>query len=132
MSEAAQHVVPCGSCHHCCTHEWIFLKPEQGDVAALYDTVDIVNPSTGRPGKALAHKPNGDCIYLGATGCTIHGRHPAVCRDFDCRRFFLGVNQLPRSERRRQMRTVLRFEETYEIGKRMQESHPVAAPDIAL
>jgi hypothetical protein len=119
------HAVPCGSCQHCCTHEWIFLRPEEGDVAEIYETVDIISPATGLPAKALAHKPNGDCIYLSGSGCTIHGRHPAVCRAFDCRRFFLQVQTLPRTERRRQMREVARFEETYDIGKRMQEEFPV-------
>ncbi len=125
MQAGENYAVPCGSCRHCCTHEWIFLKPEEGDIAELYDTVDIVNPTTGLPAKALAHKPNGDCIYLGASGCTIHGRHPAVCRAFDCRRFFLQIRNQPRSERRRQMREVVRFQETFEIGKHMQEKFPV-------
>jgi Fe-S-cluster containining protein len=33
----------------------------------------------------LAHRPNGDCVYLGPGGCTIYERRPAVCRMFDCR-----------------------------------------------
>lgn len=33
----------------------------------------------------LAHKDNGDCIYLGDTGCTIHERKPQQCREMDCR-----------------------------------------------
>ena len=122
---AENNAVPCGTCHHCCTHEWIFLRPEQGDIAELYDTVDIVSPTTGLPAKALAHKPNGDCIYLGDSGCTIHGRHPAVCRAFDCRRFFLDMLRRPRTERRRNMRDVARFQETFEIGQRMQDEFPV-------
>jgi len=125
VARSGNFSVPCGSCRHCCQHEWIFLRPEEGDIVELYETVDIVSPSTGLPAKALAHQPNGDCIYLGATGCTIHGRHPAVCRDFDCRRFYLKVLTEPRQERRRQMREIHRFQETFAIGKRMQEAHPV-------
>ena len=33
----------------------------------------------------LAHKDNGDCIYLGDTGCTIHDRKPRQCLEMDCR-----------------------------------------------
>ena len=117
--------VPCGTCQHCCKHEWIILKPEEGDIVELYDTVDIVSPLTQLPAKALRHKENGDCIYLSASGCTIHGRHPSVCRGFDCRRFYLQTQTMPRTERRRQMREVHRFQETFEIGKRMQEEFPV-------
>ena len=131
MKAAENNVVPCGSCHHCCTHEWIVLKPEEGDVVELYETVDVVNPSNGLPAKALAHQPNGDCIYLSASGCTIHGRHPAVCRAFDCRRFYLQEQARPRLERRRRMREVARFQETYDIGKRMEAASPVSDSDTA-
>jgi Fe-S-cluster containining protein len=33
----------------------------------------------------LDHKPNGDCIYLGQTGCTIHEDKPLMCQRMDCR-----------------------------------------------
>jgi len=33
----------------------------------------------------LAHKANGDCIYLDELGCSIHGRAPSLCRIADCR-----------------------------------------------
>jgi hypothetical protein len=33
----------------------------------------------------LAHKPDGDCYYLGETGCTIHARKPIQCQEMDCR-----------------------------------------------
>ena len=45
----------------------------------------------------LDHKPNGDCVYLGETGCTIHGRHPLMCRAFDCVAF---ARHWPRARRR--------------------------------
>ena len=33
----------------------------------------------------LAHKPNGDCIYLYDTGCSIHNMAPSLCKSADCR-----------------------------------------------
>ena len=33
----------------------------------------------------LAHKANGDCWYLCASGCTIHDTKPLMCKEMDCR-----------------------------------------------
>ena len=33
----------------------------------------------------LAHKPNGECIYLESDRCGIHDRAPVLCRSADCR-----------------------------------------------
>lgn len=72
--------VPCGTCNECCRGDAIFLHPEHGDDASLYQT----ELYQGRV--ILAHKTNGDCIYLDrALGCTIHDRRPTICREFDCR-----------------------------------------------
>ena len=39
----------------------------------------------------LDHKPNGDCIYLGNGGCTIHESKPRMCREMDCRKVAAGL-----------------------------------------
>lgn len=69
----------CGGCVECCRGDAIFLHPECGDDVSMYDW----EPYEGRP--ILKHKPNGDCIYLGDKGCTIHDRAPVICRELDCR-----------------------------------------------
>jgi hypothetical protein len=33
----------------------------------------------------LAHKPNGECVYLKKNGCSIHDHAPFLCRLADCR-----------------------------------------------
>ena len=33
----------------------------------------------------LAHKPNGECVYLANNGCSIHEHAPSLCRLADCR-----------------------------------------------
>jgi hypothetical protein len=64
-----EHSVPCDGCTACCERDMVFLHPELG----------------GR--YALAHGPDGSCVYLTPTGCGIHPRRPAVCREMDCRTF---------------------------------------------
>lgn len=80
--------VPCGTCHECCRSEIVTLLPEEGDKLEDYEHAMVETP-TGTIA-ALKHKPNGDCVYLGETGCTIHGRAPFICRVFDCRRWYLA------------------------------------------
>jgi uncharacterized protein len=36
--------------------------------------------------------------YLGAAGCPIHHRAPALCRDFDCRTFFVNFSRNERGQ----------------------------------
>lgn len=81
MSERAYcGPVPCNGCTLCCQGDAIRLLP--ADDASQYQTV----PHDRYPGHLmLDHKPNGDCIYLGASGCTIHGHAPLMCREMDCR-----------------------------------------------
>lgn len=90
--------VPCNGCTACCRFGLIFLRPDRGDVVEDYQTRLVVNPATDREELALARKPEGGCVYLDETGCSIHGHAPAVCAEFDCRRFYLSLN---REQRRR-------------------------------
>ena len=73
--------VPCNGCTTCCQGDLVFIHPEMGDKADDYQTMVVGDRL------ALAHKDNGDCIYLDrGVGCTIHDRAPAICLEFDCRR----------------------------------------------
>ncbi len=117
--------VPCGTCHHCCQKELIPIRPERGDDPAAYDTFESSDPTTGKRERYLRHQPNGDCVYLGAEGCTIHGRQPAVCKAFDCRVFFQKLFAMPVDKRERLIATRPRVKETVEIGARMLAKHPL-------
>lgn len=100
--------VPCNGCTECCQKDLIILHPECGDDSEQYETMQTINPMTGKSCLALAHKPEGNCIYLGEDGCTIHDRAPAICREFDCRRFYLKLRkETTRPERRRMIRAGL-------------------------
>lgn len=72
--------VPCNGCTRCCQGDAVRLLPD--DDPWQYQVED--HPAM--PGQLmLAHKPDGSCIYLGSSGCTIHGRAPQQCRQMDCR-----------------------------------------------
>jgi uncharacterized protein len=110
--------VPCNGCTSCCRGDLIFLHPELGDFAPDYDTVEAYNPLTGRQGRALKHKADNTCIYLGDGGCTIHDRAPAICREFDCRRFYLSfMKRYDRAERRRMVARNMVSKDVIEAGK---------------
>lgn len=73
--------VPCNGCTLCCQGDAIRLLP--GDDPSQYQT----EPHERFEGQLmLAHKANGDCIYLTSGGCSIHDRKPQMCRDMDCRK----------------------------------------------
>jgi uncharacterized protein len=73
-------VVPCNGCTLCCEGDAVRLEPE--DLARGYKT----EPHPYIAGALMiAHKPNGECLYLAEEGCTIHDRAPALCRAADCR-----------------------------------------------
>jgi len=69
--------INCNGCTLCCQKDLIMLHPEHGDVPEDYETIPVGDLF------ALAHKPNGECIYL-EKGCTIYERRPVICREFDC------------------------------------------------
>ena len=108
--------VPCNGCTLCCRGELIVLHPEEGDDPSRYDTVMV--HSGGEIGDvfALKNKANGDCIYLGESGCTIHDRRPLVCRAYDCRDNYLTT---PRHKRRRMIAEGLASKAIFNRGREL-------------
>ncbi len=79
--------VPCGGCTLCCQGDAIRLLEE--DDPDIY----LTEPHSCVPGALmLAHKANGDCIYLTEDGCSIHDHTPALCRAGDCRALAFKYN----------------------------------------
>ncbi len=72
--------VPCNGCTLCCQGDAIRLEPE--DMDAGYQTEP--HPYIGGA-LMIAHKANGECVYLDGRGCSIHDRAPSLCRSADCR-----------------------------------------------
>jgi Fe-S-cluster containining protein len=70
----------------------------------------------------LNRKDNGECIYLGADGCTIHDRAPWVCRTFDCRELYKASDRVGRRI------AIKRGDMTKEIFDRGRELLDVGGP----
>ncbi len=81
--------VLCNGCTLCCHNDAIRILP--GDDVSLYQVV----PHERLPNTHLMldHKANGDCIYLGDTGCMIHGHKPRMCREMDCRNLARAIGK---------------------------------------
>lgn len=101
--------VPCGTCRRCCRgNSMVMLLADEGDDVASYehDIIDLPAANLGPlahmagRGPILKRQPNGDCVYLGPNGCTIHDRAPVICRIFDCR-------GLVRAHPRRELRAMI-------------------------
>ncbi|MDP9171435.1 MAG: YkgJ family cysteine cluster protein [Acidobacteriota bacterium] len=97
MLSRGQTDVPCNGCIECCrSGQGLFLHPDQGDAVESYQHRVVTDQATGNSVFLLAATTNGQCVYLGVSGCTIYDRRPLICRSFDCRKHYLI---LPRQDR---------------------------------
>lgn len=87
MNIESTYTVPCNGCTLCCRGDAIRILPE--DDPSRYQT----EPHDRMAGHLmLAHKENGDCVYLGARGCTIQEDKPLMCKEMDCRRIATSLS----------------------------------------
>lgn len=96
FNPAVEAKVECGSCVLCCRNQVVGVFADTGDDPSAYETETL--EIGGLSLMILKRQPNGDCHYLGPTGCTIYDRRPATCRAFDCGAWF---RKHTRAERRR-------------------------------
>jgi Fe-S-cluster containining protein len=92
------------------------LQPEKGDVVENYQHVYLLRDC--KKVAVLDRRMNGDCIYLGEDGCTIHDRAPAVCREFDCRRLWRESDRNGRRERKT-------LKPLFDRGRELVEQEPI-------
>ena len=111
--------VPCGKCQLCCKTLIVPLSAEEYED---YDWAWITTRDGNRLGRALKRKPNGDCVYLGEQGCTIHGRAPHVCRRFDCRELF---KRSDRGGRKSAIKSGKIQKALFDKGREMLKEHPL-------
>jgi Fe-S-cluster containining protein len=85
---------PCNGCTSCCYFPGpvdVIPDDEQPEDLAHLDLVDHPD-GDGR--LALRKRPDGACVHLGPTGCTVHAHRPLACRTYDCRLLSLcGVHR---------------------------------------
>ena len=80
LRRSVQGNVPCDGCTLCCRGDAIRMLP--GDDLSKFQTI----PHDHFKGHLmLAHKANGECVYLYGQGCTIQTDKPQMCREMDCR-----------------------------------------------
>ena len=115
LPSTGQTDVPCNGCTECCrSNQGLFLHPEQGDQVESYRHRVTTDQATGKPVFLLATEANGQCVYLGASGCTIYDRRPLLCRSFDCRKHYLI---LPRQDRDNLVRVGLSSRAVFNAGR---------------
>ena len=82
------YAVPCNGCTLCCHGDAVRILPHED--ARRWQT----EPHPYMAGALmLAHKPNGDCVYLGDGGCTRQADKPQQCHEMDCRRIAQAVTK---------------------------------------
>lgn len=114
MMVVSEVIVPCNGCRACCRDNFVPIDESNGDVLADYKTRFATLSPIAESFPILDHKPNGECIYLGDTGCTIWNRRPYMCRIYDCRAQFLSMT---RAERRRNIKLGILKPAIFEAAK---------------
>jgi Fe-S-cluster containining protein len=110
-----QTEVACNACTECCkSKQALLLHPGLGDDLESYQFRTAAHPDTGDPVFLLAVKENGECVYLGSSGCTIYDRRPLLCRSFDCRKHYLI---LPRQDRDNLVRVGVSSRAIFDAGR---------------
>jgi len=87
-------MIECGECRKCC--QW---GREGKRIGAIITTKEVMSNQYEFTKVASVFRLNvnheGDCIYLGEKGCTIHDTKPEWCRTFDCRELFTSTEKNP-------------------------------------
>lgn len=81
-SDAEFARVDCGKCRLCCQRNMLVILIDGDDDPGRFKC--HMHPTMVGTTYVLDHKANGDCAHLGPNGCEIHGKHPVMCRVFDC------------------------------------------------
>ncbi len=74
----------------------------------------VTDRTSGNAVFLLATEANGQCVYLGDSGCTIYDRRPLLCRSFDCREHYLI---LPKQDRDNLVRLGLSSRAVFSAGR---------------
>jgi Fe-S-cluster containining protein len=103
----------CDGCRLCCQTSQIVLLPH--DDVQFYLTKR--HPTDSRK-RVLSKRANGDCIYLGETGCNMYECRPRLCRQFDCRQYAYLISE---EEAEQLKQHGLLMEEVWKKGRMLLE-----------
>jgi Fe-S-cluster containining protein len=78
--------VSCQGCTACCRQQIVVLSKADEPNLAAYDYREVGSL------RVLNTRPDGACIHLGASGCTIYDRRPIICQHYDCRKHFQSLS----------------------------------------
>lgn len=83
----------CNACSRCCHDKSIQVNPYE--IARLASNIGIrprefISKYLGENGPYLKSRPDGACVFLGPTGCTVHSDRPLVCRLYPLGRIIEG------------------------------------------
>lgn len=83
LTRATPFSYACGRCSRCCRGKGIALNPYEVLRLARHagmTTTEFIARHTDRAGTLLKHRADGACVFLGASGCSVHADRPLVCR----------------------------------------------------
>jgi Fe-S-cluster containining protein len=81
LARSAPFAYACGACSRCCRDKGIMVNPyEAARLAASQGLTTTRFLAECTDGVHLRRRGDGDCIFLGERGCTVHADRPLVCR----------------------------------------------------
>ena len=115
--------VPCNGCTLCCQGDAIRLTENDNPENYLTEPHPYIQGAL-----MIAHKENGDCIYLNEHGCSIHDHAPDLCRSADCRSIALKYDFSTAMQLHNMKRIDIRvWDKGKDLLKNLYENH---SPDV--
>lgn len=107
---------PCDGCRRCCIRDMVRILPHED--ASQWKTQP--HPAPQFKGHfMLAHKKNGECIYLTENGCGNYDNRPQQCKEMDCRLIYQSVTYTTIRKAGNRMVAMWRK------GKELINTHPI-------
>jgi uncharacterized protein len=90
MTRASPFSYVCNACNRCCRNKVIRVNPYEILRLARrlgLSTTEFVERNTEAGGTVLSSNENGNCVFLGEHGCTVHPDRPLACRIYPLARW---------------------------------------------
>jgi Fe-S-cluster containining protein len=90
MTRASPFSYACNACNRCCRNKAVRVNPYEILRLARrlgLSTTEFLDRNTEAGGTVLRSKENGNCVFLGEHGCTVHPDRPLACRIYPLARW---------------------------------------------